>query len=173
MIDINSDSIAVAKAIAELASLLQRHGAYFDKDAEIVFRGGELSFRKKTVDKSGKLIIRMPPACLLPVGDFRLSLSGNDIYLADHDAGVSTERLEIMHRVIEVFNLTHKIERHRASSPSSFESAFPEFHARLFSGRTKSRATKPMKASQHNDPLVDSMLKSRTLSWRTDRARNR
>lgn len=164
---IDSDSTAVAKAISRLLKSLGKHGARFNAQLAILCRDGELSIRTTAAVPPEQVLIGLPAECLLPVDDFRLSLSGNDIRIADQKPGVSPARGEIMQRVIDVFNLTDKVSRHRYSTLSSLRRERPDIHARLCSGRIPQSELPPARPSL-NDPAIDDLLDTRTLVYRLD-----
>jgi len=166
MVEIDSDSASVAAAIANLLTLLQRSGGRFDDRLVIRSREGELSVHTKAGGPPDRIIMQLPPECLLPVEAFRLTLSGDDIVVADHDPEISPARMEIMQAVLKVLNLTQKIPRHRFSSPAWLERESPALYDRLSVGRSKPATP----AASRNDPLVDNLLDTRTLAYRLDPA---
>lgn len=172
MVTIDSDSIAVAKAITRLLKSLGKYGARFNDHLAIICRDGELSIRTTANIPAGQVLIGLPAECLLPIEDFRLSLSGNAIRIADHGPAVSPARREIMERVIDVFNLTDKVSRHQFSTLSSLRRIRPEVYGLLCSGRISQAEQPPVRPSQ-NAPTIDDLLDTRTLVYPLDPASNR
>lgn len=172
MVTISSDSTAVANAITRLLESLGKHGARFNDRLAIICRNGELSIRTKAIVPPEQVLIGLPAECLLPVDDFQLSLSGNVIRISDHNPAISPERREIMERVIEVFNLTGKVSRHRFSTLFSLRRVRPEVYALLCSGRIPQAEQPPVRPTR-NDPAIDDLLDTRTLVYRLDPASSR
>ena len=172
MVTIASDSTAVANAITRLLESLGKHGARFNDRLAIICRDGELSIRTTAMLPPEQVLIGLPAECLLPVDDFQLSLSGNVIRISDHNPAVSPARREIMERVIDVFNLTDKVSRHRFSTLSSLRRVRPEVYALLCSGRIAQAEQPPVRPSR-NDPAIDDLLDTRTLVYRLDPASSR
>jgi len=167
MVTIDSDSIAVEKAITRLLASLAKYGARFNHRLAIICRDGELSIRTTDAIPPQQVLIGLPAECLLPVEDFRLSLSGNAIRISDHNPAVSPARCEIMERVIDLFNLTDKVSRHRFSTLSSLRRIRPDVYGLLCSGRITVDEQPPVRPSQ-NDPAIDDLLDTRTLVYRLD-----
>ena len=157
MVIIDSDSIAVEKAITRLLASLAKYGARFNDRLAIICRDGELSIRTTASIPPEQVLIGLPAECLLPVEDFQLSLSGNAIRISEQNPTVSPSRREIMERVIDVFNLTHKVSRHRFSTFSSLRRIQPEVYGLLCSGRITVDEQPPVRPSQ-NDPTIDDLL---------------
>jgi len=172
MVTIDSDSIAVEKAITRLLDALGKYGARFNDRLAIICRDGELSIRTTANIPPEQVLIGLPAECLLPIEDFQLSLSGNHIRISDHNPAVSPARCEIMERVIDVFNLTDKVSRHQFSTLSSLRRIRPEVYGQLCSGRITQEKQPPVRPSQ-NDPTIDDLLDTRTLVYRLDPESNR
>ena len=147
MVKIASDSTIVASAITRLLESLGKHGARFNDHLAISCRNGELSIHTTTIVPPEQVLIGLPAECLLPVDDFRLSLSGSVIRILDHNPAVSPARREIMERVIDVFNLTDKVSRHRFSTLSSLRRVRPEVYELLCSGRIPQARQPPVRPS--------------------------
>jgi len=167
MVAIDSDSAPVATAIADLLAVVERHGGRFDDRLRIRSRGGELSVHiqvEGTMGAPAPRIIQLPPACLLPVEAFHLTVAGDDIVVVDHDPDLSPARQGIMQAVVEVWNLTRKIPHHRFSNPAWLQHVSPALYRRLSAGRHPPATPAPSR----NDPLVDNLLDTRTLVYRLD-----
>lgn len=172
MVKIDSDSTAVAKAIRKLIATLERHGAHFNKSLAIICRDGDLSIQTVGRIKSQQVILGLPTECLLPVEDFKLSLSGDAVEICNYNPSVTPARLKIMELMIEVFNLTNKISQYRDSTLSSLRREHPKVYMKLCSGRIKETELPPQRASQ-NDPVIDDLIETRALVYRLDPSSNR
>ncbi len=69
--------------------------------------------------------MRLPWDSLIPLEAFRLTIADSSLVISSTEPGVTDTCAAIMEAMLELYNLTDKVARHRATSPWSLFAAYP------------------------------------------------
>ncbi len=162
MIRLECDSGEVERHLGKLAGLIERHGGLLDKRLVIRCRDGNFSLHGKDNSAANRWLARLPPACLLPVKQFELTVAEEGFCIASHTAELSGGRLELLEVFLALLNETGKAASLRESVPAMLKLDDPGLYARLAEGRAQPEAeAKPAGPGQL---LVDTLVKSRAIA---------
>jgi hypothetical protein len=130
MVLILSDSLDVERSIQKNVTLAENAGAVLRDELVIRCADGTLSVEGPP-ECVGKPLIRLPSECHVPVELFKLSVVGNDIVMSSHEPALTSECVAFMDALLELYNLTGKLGRHRRASPWSLLAMHPEIREHL------------------------------------------
>src|SRR5689334_8435726 len=126
MVLIVSDDLPTERSLQKIVTLAKGAGAILNKELVIKCVDGILSVEAPPTESVGKLLIRLPCDCLLPVELFELSLSNNKIVMSSHEPALTSDCVTLMEALLDLYNLTGKLDRHRRTSPWSLLATHPE-----------------------------------------------
>ena len=132
--DIQSDNPDIEKVLIGINDRVMAEGAVMAEGLEIACKNGEMSILSSGVPTAGPLI-KMPHNCLLPYDDFTLALEGSDIVIKSHTDKVTPLQVGLMEYMMALYNMTDKIDLHRAASPWMILQKAPEVLDILAMGR--------------------------------------
>ena len=125
MVSIAADDWSVERSLQKNIELAEGDGAEFSDDLCVKCVKGYLSLEAPP-ESFGKLLIRLPWDCLVPVQPFQLAVAGDHICISSHDAALTSGCIARMEAILELFNLANKFAEHRRASPWSLIAANPE-----------------------------------------------
>ena len=169
MVTVIADNPAVESCINEILALTREAGAEFA--AGLVLRAEKGNMRAEAAAADGKLLVRMPESCLIPPADFLFGLDDGDNLLAEPEGGVTRLRARLMQLMLELFNLTGKIARHRHSLPWWLAAEHPEILPLILNLRDNEvvRAyADAARAGPDNTFTIETFFLSRTLVLKKD-----
>jgi hypothetical protein len=130
MVLVLSDSLDVAGCIQKNVTLATDAGAVLSD--ELVIKCGDRTLSVEAPPECvGKPLIRLPWECHVPVDLFELSVAGGDIVMSSHEPALTSECVAFMEALLELYNLTGKIDRHRRTSPWSLLALHPELREHI------------------------------------------
>jgi hypothetical protein len=125
MVLILSDNLDVERSLQKNVTLAKDAGAVLSDELVIKCGDGTLSVEAPP-ECVGKPLIRLPWGCHVPVELFELSVAGDDIVVSSHDPALTSECAALMEALLELYNRTGKLNRHRRTSPWSLLAVHPE-----------------------------------------------
>jgi hypothetical protein len=125
MVLIVSDNLDIQHSLQKNVTLAENAGATFDDDLVIKCVDGTLSVEAPP-DSVGKILIRLPWDCLVPVELFQFSIADDNIVMSSHEAALAPECVMRMKALLELYNLCDKLARHRRTSPWPLLASHPE-----------------------------------------------
>ena len=125
MVSIAADDWSIERSLQKNIELAEGDGAEFSDDLCVKCVKGYLSLEAPP-ESFGKLLIRLPWDCLVPVQPFQLAVAGDHISISSHDAALTSGCIARMEAILELFNLAGKFAAHRRASPWSLIAANPE-----------------------------------------------
>jgi len=125
MVSIASDDCGIERSLHNNVKLAQKDGAKFSDDLCLKCVKAYLCLEAPP-ESFGKLLIRLPWDCLVPIQPFQLAVSGDHITISSHDAGLTSGCIARMEAILELFNLANKFAEHRRTSPWSLIAPNPE-----------------------------------------------
>jgi len=161
-----SDDESIKLALTELIIILRKNDCYFNENILIKCEQGDLGVYMRQVVKPGENLISISERCLLPVEDLTLKLKGDEIVLFSYDSSLSPLRLDIVHALINVFNLTEKIKHHNSSHPAALKYTSEKLYIKLLEGRSAGDDVYRTNNKNGTDEAIQQMLKSRTMLYR-------
>lgn len=117
MVHIVADDALVESKLRDLVSLTKENGARFHTEIEILSSNGDMRIDSRLERANNDPLIFMPDSCLPRVDDFEVSLEGNDLAFRPHSKQVNRLHIELFGMILELFNLTGKIETHKKTFP--------------------------------------------------------
>jgi hypothetical protein len=125
MVSIEADDWSIERSLQKNIELAERDGAEFSDDLCVKCVKGYLSLEAPP-ESFGKLLIRLPWDCLVPIQPFQLAVAGDHISISSHDAALTSGCIARMEAILELFNLANKFAEHRRASPWSLIAANPK-----------------------------------------------
>jgi hypothetical protein len=168
MVAVIADNKAVETCINQILDLTRGAGAEFAPG--LVLRAEKGNMRTEAAAADGKLLIRMPEACLIPPADFRFGLEGDTVLAAPED-DVTPLRAQLMQLMLELFNLTGKVAQHRRGVPWWLAAAHPEiipFILRLRDNPVLRGYADAARAGPDDALTAETFFLSRTLALKKD-----
>jgi hypothetical protein len=107
----------------------------------------------------------------VPLPPFRLAAQGEDFVVAGHEPGLTGECVALMQAMLELYNLTHKLARHRSTSPWPLIASDLELARRIWSVQGPDGSAVRRDLVVHGTPdevAVHSFFHSRRLGYRPD-----
>ncbi len=117
MVNIISDDALVESRLRNLVKLAIEHGAFFHSDITIVSTEGDLRIDSTLDRTNGDPLIYLTDNCLPRIDDFEVGLDGDDLIYKPISSKVSYTHIEFFENILELFNLTNKIQIHRKTFP--------------------------------------------------------
>lgn len=114
MIEIESDTLEIERALESLNQAALENGAQLDKGLVICCRGGELTLEAPRPLPPGLPLITLPESAVLALDRFSLAVQGNDICIVSKSKDMSAGQDALLEAMITIYNLTGKIASHRA-----------------------------------------------------------
>jgi hypothetical protein len=125
MVLIVSDNLDIHDSLQKNVTLAKNAGATFDNDLVINCVDGILSVEAPP-DSTGKVLIRLPWDCLVPVELFQFSIADDNIVMSSREAELAPECVMRMEALLELYNHCNKLARHRRTSPWRLLASHPE-----------------------------------------------
>ena len=117
MVHIVADDALAESRLRDLVNLTRENGASFHAEIKIVSTKGDLRIDSKLERSNNDPLIYMPDCCLPRLDDFEVNLEGNDLAFRPRSNKVSRLHTELFGMILELFNLTGKIEAHKQMFP--------------------------------------------------------
>jgi hypothetical protein len=125
MVLIVSDNPDAERSLHRNVSLATDAGAALSDNMIIKCANGALSVEAPP-ECAGERLIRLPLDCLLPIEFFQLSIAGDDIVVSSSEPGLTSDCVTGVEALLELYNVTDKLARHRQISPWSLLALHPE-----------------------------------------------
>jgi hypothetical protein len=168
MVSIAADNRDVERSLQKLVLLSKKADAEFSDDLIVKCVDGNLSIEAPP-DSVGKVLMRLPWHCLVPLEPFNLSVANDDIVISSHEEGLTRASIALMEAFLELFNLTHKLAAHRQTSPWPLVASHPELLERVTRGRGRGAyviSGKLYEPGKEKELLLRSFLNSRVFSYK-------
>jgi hypothetical protein len=158
----------VAGLIGAISDQLASEGAWFNPDLEIRVDSAGISMVSRNAFKDLRSVIRVPVASMPVLEDFDISLIGNEFRAEPRAETVSKAHIDLMQRMLDVFNVLGKAEAWRETSPwfslSEHEDVLEHFlTCRPYRGRFAERREK-MQRGEWDALTVDTFMGSRKFN---------
>jgi hypothetical protein len=147
MVSIAADNRDIERSLQKLVMLSKKADAEFSDDLVVKCVDGNLSIEAPP-DSVGKVLMRLPWHCLVPLEPFNLSVANDDIVISSHDEGLTRASVALMEAFLELYNLTHKFTMHRRTSPSPSVASPPGLLEYVTRGRGRGLYLRPLPQGQ-------------------------
>lgn len=117
MVHLFTDDTLVESKLHDLINLTKQNGASFHNEIEIISKNGEMRIDSRLGRSNSEPLIYLPDSCLPRIDDFDVGLDGNDLTFKPRSNKVNNLHAELFGMILELFNLTGKIETHRKTFP--------------------------------------------------------
>lgn len=176
MVTFVCDDRRAEQLLEKLARQVVDTGGWLDPEMQIRCEDGNLSILSDRQADSADTLIALPEATLLPVERGEFYLSGDDLCFRPSGSGLSRERSRLLDTMLEIYNVTGKIARHRATSPWLVLAGAPQILRGLVAGRADAPVPKKfldLFESGAFDPLtIECFVKTRVLGFKDATGRN-
>jgi hypothetical protein len=125
MASIAADDRDVERALLKIVTLAKKGGAEFHDDLIVKCVDRMISIEAPP-ESSGRVLVRLPWDCLVPLAPYKLALAEDDIVILSCEEGLTSAAVRLMEAVLELYNRTEKITEHRRRSPWPLIAAHPE-----------------------------------------------
>lgn len=170
MVLIAADNRDIERSLQKIVALSQKAGAQFSDDMVVKCADRNLSIEAPP-DSIGKVLMRLPWNCLVPLELFRFRVVGDNIVLASYEKGVKQASIACMEAFVELYNLTNKLDAHRRTSPWSLVASCPQLLEHVTRERGYGEQIISRKLSLPSDEiglLLYSFWRSRVLGYTVD-----
>jgi hypothetical protein len=167
MVSIAADNRDVERALQKIVALLKRGGAEFADDLIVKCVDRTMSVEAPP-DSAGRVLIRLPWDCLVPLPPYRLALVNDDIVISSCETGLTSASITLMESVLELYNLTEKVAEHRLRSPWPLIAAHAELlqYVTQRRGRIDAGSEALLSPGHENELMLHSFLQTRSLGYR-------
>jgi hypothetical protein len=168
MVSILSDNREIERSLKKNVTLLAKAGAEFSDDLVIKCVDGMLSVEASPAS-TGKMLIRLPWDCLFPVEFFELCVADDKIAMLSHEAALTGECVARMEALLELYNLTDKLARHRRTDPWPLLASHPELLKHIvprLPGDLYAMFQKFLVSGNNDELMVASFLHTRAYDYR-------
>lgn len=168
MATIFSDNQEVQSALDKLVTLIIKNGGRLNSAIEITSIKGELSVCSKLEQTNHDEIIYVPDICLPSIDDFNLTLDGDKIIVGPRISNnASNLQIEMINLMVDLYNLTGKIIKHRATYPSLALQDAPKVLHHLYKGGHF--VDDEDKTSNEDCEIISSFIRARRLNYVSER----
>ena len=169
MVSITADNRDVERSLQRNIKLAEKTGAEFSDDLLLKCVDGDLSLEAPP-DSTGKVLIRLPRDCLVPLKSFHFSVADDNIVVSSHDEGLTNSCLARMEAILELYNLTNKFARHRRQSPWLLIASHPRLQQYVMQRRSgvASEYGKFIDSGAQNELMLRGFLNTRTYTSQVD-----
>lgn len=168
MIRLECDNAKVEHHLRKLLALVEKNGGFLSKSLVIRCQEGNLSLHGKDNSAAGKWLVRLPPACLLPLKQFELTVCGDAFCIASKAAELSAGRLQLLEVFLALLNENGKAKSLRENDPVMLKVDDPELFTRFAEGRVQGSGSVPeshgMDDRQAERLLLITLNKTRALT---------
>jgi hypothetical protein len=130
MVAIAADNPLVAGCLQKSVTLATEAGTVLSDALVIKCVDGGLSV-EAAPERTGETLIRLPSSCHVPAELFELAVSGGNIVMSAHEPELASECVAQMEMLLELYNLTGKLDHHRRTSPWSLLAIHSELLAQI------------------------------------------
>ena len=162
-------------ALRRLLDLLKKNGAELNPSATMVEEDGNLRVESSLDRSSRQAIAAIPKHCMLPQKHFEIGIEQGDFILTSTAAEVTPLQIELQELMLEIYNLSHKVETERNTSMALLYDKDDPLMAQLLSARPAMRErleTWCTNARDEDDLLISAFIKTRTLNLKSEDTRN-
>ncbi len=164
------DNKEIEDKLKKLESLITANGGGFDENLQVHCENGYFSLRAPVVkDHVGERLVKLSEACLIPIDMVEWGVEDGKIVAGASDTDLSALRREILDIILDLYNMTAKLESHRESCLWYALRSKGGILDAIVKGRASSAAQEFMahiRAGSFEQLLVDSFIKSRCLSYK-------
>lgn len=111
-----SDNKDAEKILRQISAILEEHGAYIDPDIETHCQNGEISVKSPN-NKTARPLFRLPHDVLVPFDKFDTRIKKNRFVAKPVDKDLPKHQIRLMELMLELYNTTGQLERHRQNCP--------------------------------------------------------
>lgn len=115
MVLISADNQDIETCLYKLCRQVTDIGGRIDDEADLFCDQGYLGVRSRRARASNEPLVMLPESGLIPMDKVKIRLSGNHLELADHHSDMGPQRVALFETMLELYNLTRKIEDHQRS----------------------------------------------------------
>ena len=156
---------ALKKALVDLHALIVDCGGYVSDDVTLLEVQGELSILSSLPNDNHENLIVLPDSCLPRINDFVIKAHDNELSAEPRSSNVSETHIATMGLMINVYNITNKLSKHRATNPWLALKNSPALMQKLYEARAAEPKVKEyyekFKRNNFDELLLDSFLGSR------------
>jgi hypothetical protein len=164
MVSVLADNLEIERCLRRIMALSEAAGAEFSHDLVIKCVDGHLSIEAPP-EGAGKLLMRLPWDCLVPLPHFRLGIVGDKFVISWHEPELTGTCIATMEAMLDLYNLTNKLAVHRLTSPWSLAASHPELLPTLMAGR-RARHRSLVASGNRDDLDLQSFFHTRAYSYR-------
>ena len=110
---IQSSDKKLEKELTALRDVLVENGAWFHKNLNIVSEDHGMSVVVDGPASPGDKMMKVPESLLVPKHGMNISLKNSDFIFEPDDSVLSPVQIEIADRMIEIYNMTNKVNLHK------------------------------------------------------------
>lgn len=165
MVEFVCDNKEIEKVLYKLYQQVTANGGVVHEKLTIVSNNGDLQVTVAEEVPEGEEIIILPRVCLLPVDRYKLDLDGDKIVMISHDKDLSDGQVSMMKTMIELFNLSGKIEAQKKTSTYSLFYKDKDLLQRILKSRSEDGIPflKDGEKMSEKSYYLESFLNTRTL----------
>ena len=169
MVSIVTDNAEVKDCLETLLTLTRGNGAIFSDDLILKCINGKMSVEAPPAE-TGRVLIKLPRSCLIPLEQISLTLSGDDIQIKSFDPDMPDTLRTITQTLIKLYNLTGKIPELRYTSTALFLSHHQMLTDVICSGRNGEgfkNLIKKISSPQHfEQSIIENFTNCRSFSYK-------
>ena len=113
-----TDNKAIQSELASLGKCMQDNGAWIHPDITIAYTEETgLSIQMERTINPRDFIIKVPVEQLIPYELLNMAVKGNDFVIDPDKDRLSPVQIDLAERMVEIYNLTNKVEFHKSENP--------------------------------------------------------
>lgn len=134
---IQTSNKSLEKELTSLRDILIDNGAWFHKSLKIVSEDHGMSVVVDGPASPGDKLMKVPEKLLVPKHGMNISLKNSDFIFEPDDSILSSVQIDIADRMIEIYNMTNKVELHKKECAWLLYKDHPHLLDTLVQGRTQ------------------------------------
>lgn len=159
---------ALEKVLSELLTLIIEHGGYVSDNITLMEEKGELRILSDLPEENNDVLIILTDACLPRIEEFMITVQGDELIAIAKSSDVEESHIAAMGLMMNIYNITNKLAKHRETSPWLALKKSPEIMGKLYEARFEAPKIKQYyeqyESMEYNGLLIDTFLGSRTLA---------
>jgi hypothetical protein len=163
---------ALKQVLIDLHALIVDCGGYVSDDVSFVEEQGELRMISSLPNTNHDNLIVLPDSCLPRIEDFVITAYDNKLIAEPKASNVSETHIATMGLMINIYNITNKLSKHRATNPWLALKNSPAITQKLYEARADEPKVKQyyemFKSNNFDELLLDSFIGSRMFDLRSN-----
>lgn len=165
------------KVMLELYDLVVENGGYIHDGVTVQEADGELSILSSLPHNSHEELITIPEKCLPRIDDFVITVHGDKLFAKPKSDIAINSQLKAMELMIEIYNLTNKLVRHRDTNIWLSLRKSPEILQEILKARSRSpkiiKYYEKYENGKFDELLIDTFIGTRVLRYESSDKSNR